>query len=351
MRVMHNPARSTIPKLLLIGVASATLAIGASAAASATTEPPTDTAAPGTAAPPGDGSAAPTGTEHTMDMGSAPAGSLAVDGSAEAASPEAEAFCTAEMAVEAAVGGEDPAAIGPAIEALLAAAPDDEIGATVQTVIDTFEAEGPEFEAAYADLIDYMKANCGFAELDVAASEYSFSGVPTELPAGPIIVSLENTGEELHVIDFARVNDDVTLSTDELLALPEEEVFTMVALVGGAFANPGATGYGVMDLTPGRYLAVCPIPQGLTPEVAAQFEEPAGTAPAGSAPMGSEPMGSAPAGTEPVAAETMATEPMGSEPMGSAPTGSAPGGPELGPPHFMVPEEEGGPMLVEITVV
>ena len=59
-------------------------------------------------------------------------------------------------------------------------------------------------------MIDYLRANCGFAELDVSASEYAFGGVPAELPAGPIILSLENIGEEVHEIIFARVNDDVT---------------------------------------------------------------------------------------------------------------------------------------------
>ena len=67
------------------------------------------------------------------------------------------------------------------------------------------------------------------------------------------------------------MNDDVTLTTEELLQLPEEEVFTMITMVGSANAAPGTTGHGVMDLTPGRYVAVCPIPQGLTPEVEAQF--------------------------------------------------------------------------------
>jgi hypothetical protein len=49
-------------------------------------------------------------------METAPA-TLAVDGSAEATSPEHEAFCAVEIAVEAGFGSEDPAAIGPAVDA------------------------------------------------------------------------------------------------------------------------------------------------------------------------------------------------------------------------------------------
>ena len=307
---MHTVDTSKLPKLLLVGVASATLAIGASTAAGAssgTTEPADDTTAH-------------TEAGHTMDT---TAGSLAVDGSAEASSPEAEAFCTAELAVEAAANSDDPAAVGPALEAATAAAPAD-VAPLLEAVVDNVgDPESPEFAEAYGAMIDYMKANCGFAELGVVASDYAFGGVPAELSAGPIIVTLENIGQELHVFEVARINDDVELTTEELLALPEDEVFTMITQVGGAFAAPGSTGNTVMDLAPGRYIAVCPIPQGLTPEVAAQFEGAEGSVPEGSAP-----------GTETAATEPVGTEPAGTEPAGSGPAGSAPGGSVLGPPHF-----------------
>jgi hypothetical protein len=43
------------------------------------------------------------------------------------------------------------------------------------------------------------------------------------LPAGPIIVSLGNIGGEFHTIEVVRVKDDVTLTTEELLALPRRK--------------------------------------------------------------------------------------------------------------------------------
>ena len=339
---MNKAVIHPFQKLLLAGVASATLGIGASTAASAST---------GTTEP-ADEMTDHTEAEHTM--GSAPA-SLAVDGSADASSPEAEAFCTATVALQAAADTEDQAAIGPALEAATAAAPADAAPLLESVVANIGDPESPEFAEAYGAMLDYMRANCGFAELGVVASEYAFGGVPAELPAGPIIVTFENTGEELHVFEVARINDDVTLSIDELLALPEEEVFTMITMVGGAFASPGSTGNALMDLTPGRYIAVCPIPQGFTPEVAAQFEETEGTEPAGAEPAGTEPAGTEPAGTEAAGTEPAGTEPTGSAtagsatagsaPAGSAPAGSAPGGPELGPPHFVLG------MIQEFTVV
>jgi CubicO group peptidase (beta-lactamase class C family) len=243
-----------------------------------------------------------TGPTHTdaVHTGATAPASLAVDGSAEPSSPEDAAFCAAAVEAEAAVLSEDSARIGPAIEALAAAAPS-EIADSVDTVTANAESEGPEFEAAYAQMIDYMKGNCGFAELDVVATDYSFSGIPAELPAGPIIVTTQNGGEEMHIAELLRVNDDVTFTTDELLALPEEEALGMVTRVGGAFAVPGGEGYGIADLTPGRYLAICPIPQGMTLELATQFDEPEATSPAGSAPAGPDSTG-----------------------------------PELGPPHFLI---------------
>ncbi len=230
---MNTADTSKLPKLLLVGVASATLAIGASAAVSAstgTTEPADDTTAH-------------TEAEHTMDTSAAPPASLAVDGSAEASSPEAEAFCGETVAVEAAVNSEDEAAIGSAVEAATAAAPAD-AAPLLDAVVANFEdPDSPEFAEAYAALIDYLKANCGYAEVNVTASEYEFEGVPAELPAGPAIISLENAGDQVHEFFAMRINDDVTLSVDELLALPEEESETMVTPAAFAFTFPGTTGY------------------------------------------------------------------------------------------------------------
>ena len=62
-----------------------------------------------------------------------------------------------------------------------------------------------------------------------------------------------------------RINDDVTLSVDELLALPEEESETMATPAAFAFTFPGTTGYTVADLTPGRYVALCFLPEARRP--------------------------------------------------------------------------------------
>jgi hypothetical protein len=184
------------------------------------------------------------------------------------------AFCDAEVAVEASTAGEqpDPATVSAAFDALLAAAPDD-IKPVAQTAVDeasAFLASGgepsPEFEAAHEEVLDYVEANCGFTDVSATGSEYAFGGLPATIPAGPALVTFENIGAELHMMSFARINDGVTETLEELLALPEEEVVGKVTDVGTAFAGPGETGRTIVDLQAGRYAVVCFIPEGATPE-------------------------------------------------------------------------------------
>jgi hypothetical protein len=256
---------------LSAAVAAAAFTLGAAGIAGASTD---------TTTPPAD--SAPAHTEHA-----APPASLAIDGSADASSPEAEAFCAAELALEAAFNSEDEAAIGAAVEAVTAAAEPVGMAEAVGAAVGAEGGpESPEFQEAYGDVIDYMKANCGFAEIDVTASEYAFEGVPVEIPAGPAIISLENVGEQVHEFAAMRINDDVTLSVEELLALPEGEAESMVTPAAFAFTFPGTVGHATADLAPGRYVALCFLPEGATPEVLMQLEElglggPEATLPAG----------------------------------------------------------------------
>ena len=257
----------------------------------------------------GDTTAAPATTGAATETSGATDSTAAGGGSVEA-------FCQAELAAEAAANNEDPADDGPAFEALVGASPE-EIRATVEEVIANAESGpgDPAFDEAYGEMIQFMKDNCGFSELEVTAADYSFTGLPTDIAAGPAIVSMDNTGEEFHEVSFYRVNDDVTESLDELLALSEEEVETKVTRKGGAFGPPGAISFGPVNLDePGRYIVICTIPEGLTPEVMEELEASEGTAPEGSAPEG------------------------------SAPEGSAPGEAQLGPPHFTLG------MVQELTV-
>jgi hypothetical protein len=225
----------------------------ATTAEQATTAPPESTAGPATTSPPVTTSAPAT---------TAAAGDLA-------------GFCDAELAVEGAVASEDEAAIGSAIEQLIAAAPP-EVAGTVETVVAEFQASGGESEAfteAYSELIGFVKGNCGFTDLTVEATNYAFGGLPRNVAAGPAVVTLENKADEFHEMVVFRINDDVTDTLIELLSLPEEEAMTKITMAGVAFAAPGETGHTAFTLEPGRYAAVCFLPEGATPEAMEQMEQ------------------------------------------------------------------------------
>jgi plastocyanin len=105
----------------------------------------------------------------------------------------------------------------------------------------------------------------------VTAVDYSFEGLPETIEAGSRL-TLTNEGQEPHELVAMRIPDDEARSVEELLALPEEELF---AVFGGEpepatvlLAAPGETdmpGAVVGDGTltePGRYAILCFIPVG-----------------------------------------------------------------------------------------
>jgi len=169
----------------------------------------------------------------------------------------------------------DPATLTPLLDTLDSGAPEDiaeAIGVmtdAARSVLDSngedFSAfEAPEFSEAQGQVDPYMFENCEFDEkVEVTAADYSFDGIPAELPAGRVAFLLSNEGNEPHEMGLARKKDGVTESWDELLALPEDQVMEKVDQLGGAFApNQEAKGLAIADLEPGEYVAVCFIPVG-----------------------------------------------------------------------------------------
>lgn len=189
------------------------------------------------------------------------------------------AFCDALVATEAVLtaggpeGEVDAEAAQAAAEELTATTPEalaDDVPVLVEAVETT--AENPEsdtpegFEEAYANANDFQVESCGFQELEAAAIDYAYQGLPETLEAGPTVVRLTNEGTEFHELLLLRVNDDVTETAEELLALPQEEAESKVTTAGVAFAPVGATAGASADLEAGRYIAVCFLPVGSTPE-------------------------------------------------------------------------------------
>ena len=123
---------------------------------------------------------------------------------------------------------EDAAAMGPAFEAAVAAAPAD-IKPAVETVTTTDEGD-PAFAEAYGELIGFVKGNCEFTELNVTTKEYSFEGLPKEVPAGKAVITMDNQGAEFHEVLLLKVNDGVTDTAIDLLSLPEEELMAKASM-------------------------------------------------------------------------------------------------------------------------
>ncbi|MGH9188090.1 MAG: hypothetical protein ACRD0U_20150, partial [Acidimicrobiales bacterium] len=97
----------------------------------------------------------------------------------------------------------------------------------------------------------------------VTAVDYAFEDLPTSLEAGPTVVELTNDGDEAHELVLFRKNDGVTQPAEELLALPDEEAFELVAFVQGSEPiDPGKRSSTVFDLEAGDYVAVCFLPVG-----------------------------------------------------------------------------------------
>ncbi len=122
--------------------------------------------------------------------------------------------------------------------------------------------EDPAFASSEAAVDGWMLTECGYEQTEVTASDFEYQGLPDAMPAGASAVSLTNEGEELHEIAMVRIKDEVTMSVEELLALPQEQVIGMVDIVGIVFAAPGETGTTFVEGTPGRYFAACFIPEG-----------------------------------------------------------------------------------------
>jgi hypothetical protein len=222
-------------------------------------------------------------TEAASETTAADADTTEAGSDTTAAEGDIDSFCSAEVAAQAATSGDDPSAIQPAFEDLVAAAPED-IRPTVEDVIANAESGpgDPAFDAAYGEMLDFVRANCGFEEVAVGAINYAYTELPSTLASGPTIIDLTNNStDEVHEIGVARINDGVTETLDELLALPEDEVDTKVTFKGFAFAFPGVTAHAVIDLEPGRYVGLCFLPQGATPEVISQMDGPDSTAPPG----------------------------------------------------------------------
>ena len=197
------------------------------------------------------------------------------------AAPGVDAFCAAEIAAEAAAADDDEAALQSALDEFAAEAPAG-LEETVASVVAAAEADQPPGDA-YTELIEFMRDNCGFSEIALTTAATSFGGVPSAVPAGPVILTVDNTSDVDQAVLIARINDDVTEPATELARLPTAEAFERFVVNASVALRPGDTAYVTAELDPGRYFAAAILPEGTSP---GGDTTTAGTSAATSAPTG-----------------------------------------------------------------
>ena len=102
------------------------------------------------------------------------------------------------------------------------------------------------------------------ASIEVSGVDYAFVGLPTSVPVGTEL-TFRNDGTEMHEMAVIHILDETT-PLEELMAMPEEESAELSEFVGFVSALPGTSAEDPITLgTPGRYVALCFIPQGMDP--------------------------------------------------------------------------------------
>lgn len=182
--------------------------------------------------------------------------------------------CDAYVALSGVLSG-DPSQVEPVLEAFVETAPED-LADAARTMADgyrrLFESEDPgalsedDYVLAASDVATAYLTGCSTVEvLDVKGVDYGFEGLPEEVPAGRVGIRFTNATEhdEPHEMVLAKRGEGVTERVEELLALPEEEAFSKLEVVGVVFADMADQEVDAMfDLEPGSYIAVCFIPIG-----------------------------------------------------------------------------------------
>ena len=106
---------------------------------------------------------------------------------------------------------------------------------------------------------------------EVVAVDFGFEGLPDTIEAGTRLTLSNDSEVEVHELVAMAIPPEETRSTDELITLPEPELFAAIpgepALV--LVAPPGEESFPALGdgtLEPGRYLVFCAIPTGADPD-------------------------------------------------------------------------------------
>lgn len=219
----------------------------------------------------------------------APAATDAPVTDAAGSSEGAGDFCEGFLGIEAAVAEgppDDPAAIEAFVEEqlrpnleLIDGNEPESIAGEVEVMTAAIEElaasgdpsvfETPEYSEAAGVVYSSLDDVCEVPVVEVTAVDFAYEGMPETLEAGPtsFVMTNESTSDEVHEMSFVKLRDDVDLTLEELLALPEAESEQYIEIFGANLAAPSGQQAGVVvDLVPGRWAYVCFIPTGTSQE-------------------------------------------------------------------------------------
>jgi hypothetical protein len=108
--------------------------------------------------------------------------------------------------------------------------------------------------------------------LTITAKDYEFEGADALAAGGTFAITFENEGTELHELMIVRLADAEVRPLEEIIASGEEPEMTEI---GFGIACPGdSTTLNAEISEPGRYVAVCLVPVGMTAEATGETDGP-----------------------------------------------------------------------------
>ena len=126
--------------------------------------------------------------------------------------------------------------------------------------------ESKEGAALLATLEPYIYENCPGTKVPVTAIDYEYQGMPATLSAGVTKFKMTNAApKEGHMMAVFKVRPgNESMDIDKILAMPQKKAGKLVDFSDAAFmeAEPGASGYAPINLTPGKYIYACFFPEG-----------------------------------------------------------------------------------------
>jgi hypothetical protein len=98
-------------------------------------------------------------------------------------------------------------------------------------------------------------------EVTIMASEYAFE-VPKAIEAGLVRIKFHDHGQEVHHVQFVRLNDGVTFEQfTAAMQKGEAEAMSLITFPGGvALIDPGSNASAVINLIAGDYVLLCFVP-------------------------------------------------------------------------------------------